>query len=560
MNRVKFGDIVKDVKVNVDRMNNPYEYYVAGDHMDSEDLTIHRKGRFATDDVGPAFVRIFKPGQILYGSRRTYLKKVAVADFSGICANTTFVFESKDHSIFDQRLLPFIMLSDSFTSWSISKSKGSTNPYVLFSDLADYEFDLPSLEEQKVLADKLWAAYRLKEGYKKLLCVTDEMVKSQFIEMFGNPLSPIQKWPIVRLGDYCIVNPTKPKGISDEMEVSFIPMQDVSDDGSCNKFINRPYAEVKKGFTYCADGDVIFAKITPCMENGKGAELQGLTNAMGMGSTEFHVLRPISGKSISTWLYYFTKLDIIRKDAAKNMTGTGGQKRVPASYFDNFKIGVPSIDEQMNFAALANQADKSKFGDFKSQFIEMFGNPVNNSKSWPTKAIMEVAPEQPSKKQMPGKVWLLNLDMIESNTGKVIEKVYEISDNTLSVQPFDEDNVLFSKLRPYLNKVVVPDEYGLATTELVPLRPNQEVLNKVFLSYLLRSQQFVTFANKISGGTKMPRMPLAELRNFKCILPPMSEQLKFVSIAKQADKSKSYVWTALKNLESMLGYYIRQVA
>ena len=183
---------------------------------------------------------------------------------------------------------------------------------------------------------------------------------SQFIEMFGNPLSPIQKWPIVRLGDYCIVNPTRPKGISDEMEVSFIPMQDVYDDGACNQFINRPYAEVKKGFTYCADGDVIFAKITPCMENGKGAELQGLTNAMGMGSTEFHVLRPISGKSISTWLYHFTKLDIIRKDAAKNMTGTGGQKRVPASYFDNFKIGVPSIDEQMNFAALANQADKSK--------------------------------------------------------------------------------------------------------------------------------------------------------------------------------------------------------
>ncbi len=177
MNRVKFGDIVKDVKVNVDRMNNPYEYYVAGDHMDSEDLTIHRKGRFATDDVGPAFVRIFKPGQILYGSRRTYLKKVAVADFSGICANTTFVLESKDNSIFDQRLLPFIMSSDSFTSWSISKSKGSTNPYVLFSDLADYEFDLPSLEEQKVLADKLWAAYRLKEAYKKLLAATDEMVK-----------------------------------------------------------------------------------------------------------------------------------------------------------------------------------------------------------------------------------------------------------------------------------------------------------------------------------------------------------------------------------------------
>ena len=182
---VKFGDIVRDVKINVDRANNPYEHYVAGDHMDSEDLTIHRYGSFETDDVGPAFTRIFKPGQILYGSRRTYLKKVAVADFEGICANTTFVLESKDEALFDNRLLPFIMLSDAFTRWSIAHSKGSTNPYVLFSDLADYEFDLPPLAEQKVLADKLWAAYRLKESYKKLLVATEEMVKSQFIEMFG---------------------------------------------------------------------------------------------------------------------------------------------------------------------------------------------------------------------------------------------------------------------------------------------------------------------------------------------------------------------------------------
>ena len=124
MSKVKFGDIVKDVKFNVDRDNNPYEFYVAGDHMDSEDLNIRRRGRFATDDVGPAFTRIFKKGQVLYGSRRTYLKKVAVADFDGICANTTFVFESKDPAAFEQRLLPFLMLSEGFTNWSIAHSKG----------------------------------------------------------------------------------------------------------------------------------------------------------------------------------------------------------------------------------------------------------------------------------------------------------------------------------------------------------------------------------------------------------------------------------------------------
>ena len=173
-----------------------------------------------------------------------------------------------------------------------------------------------------------------------------------------------------------------------------------------------------------------------------------------------------------------------------------------------------------------------------SQFIEMFGNPVTNTKGWKTAKIKDVAPEMPSKEQLSGKIWLLNLDMIESNTGRIIEKVYEDVENALSVQSFDEGNVLFSKLRPYLNKVVIPDEPGMATTELVPLRPEPSKLHKVFLSHLLRGNQFVNYANDIAGGTKMPRMPLTELRNFDCILPPMDKQLEFVFIAEQVDKSK----------------------
>ena len=172
------------------------------------------------------------------------------------------------------------------------------------------------------------------------------------------------------------------------------------------------------------------------------------------------------------------------------------------------------------------------------QFIEMFGNPVTNTKGWKTAKIKDVAPEMPSKEQLSGKIWLLNLDMIESNTGRIIEKVYEDVENALSVQSFDEGNVLFSKLRPYLNKVVIPDEPGMATTELVPLRPEPSKLHKVFLSHLLRGNQFVNYANDIAGGTKMPRMPLTELRNFDCILPPMDKQLEFVFIAEQVDKSK----------------------
>lgn len=168
----------------------------------------------------------------------------------------------------------------------------------------------------------------------------------------------------------------------------------------------------------------------------------------------------------------------------------------------------------------------------------MFGNPIANDKKWKTSPLKEVAPESCSNHTLTTNVWLLNLDMIESNSGNVIKKIRQDYSTMLSVSAFDEGNVLFSKLRPYLNKVVIPDESGYATTELVPLRPNTEKLNKYFLGFLLRSDSFVRWANKIATGTKMPRMPLKELRNFRCILPPIALQNQFVLFTEQADKSK----------------------
>ena len=180
--------------------------------------------------------------------------------------------------------------------------------------------------------------------------------------MFGNPLSLNQKNELKRLGECCILNPRRPNiALCDADKVSFIPMPAVSEDGYLVDMTDEEYGKVKKGFTYFENNDVLFAKITPCMENGKGAIVHGLTNGIGMGSTEFHVLRPINGISSPYWLLALTRMPIFRERAAKNMSGTGGQKRVSASYLDHFMVGLPAIEEQRRFEAIYRQADKSKF-------------------------------------------------------------------------------------------------------------------------------------------------------------------------------------------------------
>ena len=312
-------------------------------------------------DTENTFTKTFKKGQILFGRRRAYLKKAAIADFDGICSGDITVIEAIPGKV-DPLLLPFIIQNDKFFDYAVSRSAGGLSPRVKWEHLKDYEFDLPPIEEQRILADKLWAAYRLKESYKKLLTATQEMVKSQFIEMFGNPLSSIQKNELKKLGDCCQINPRRPSvSISDSDLVSFVPMPAVNEDGYIDGATNEEYGKVKKGFTYFENNDVLFAKITPCMENGKGAIAEALTNGIGMGSTEFHVLRPIDGISNPYWLLTLTRMPIFREYAAKNMSGTGGQRRVGAAFLENFMIGLPSISEQETFETIYRQADKSEY-------------------------------------------------------------------------------------------------------------------------------------------------------------------------------------------------------
>jgi len=155
---------------------------------------------------------------------------------------------------------------------------------------------------------------------------------------------------------------------------------------------------------------------------------------------------------------------------------------------------------------------------------------------------------------MDNKVWLLNLDMVESQTGEIID--YLIVDKSTigaSTCSFNEENILYSKLRPYLNKVVVPNQKGYATSEMLPLKPKKH-LNRIFLTYLLRSESFVSFISQKVTGAKMPRVSMNDFKNFKCILPPIILQTQFSVFAQQLDKSKFRMKKCLKLLS-----YIRHL-
>ena len=354
MSRVTLGDVAEEVREAYDGKGEPA--VVGLEHLTPGEIRL----KAWSTDTDNTFTKAFHKGQILFGRRRAYLKKAAVAPVDGICSGDITVISAKPDKILPE-LLPFVIQNEDFFDYAVGKSAGSLSPRVKWSHLKEYEFNLPGLDQQKKLANLFWNFVDTKEAYEDLIHQTDELVKSQFIEMFGRPGEDDKGWGLTTLGKCCELNPRNSTDVADDVQVSFVPMPAVSEHGTIDVSEHKSYGEVKTGFTHFEENDVLFAKITPCMENGKGAVATGLENGIGAGSTEFHVLRPIPGKSNPYWLYTLTMLDGFRDEAKKRMTGTGGQLRVPIGFLNYYPISAPPIDLQNTFESIVKQSDKSKF-------------------------------------------------------------------------------------------------------------------------------------------------------------------------------------------------------
>jgi type I restriction enzyme S subunit len=292
-------------------------------------------------------------------------------------------------------------------------------------------------------------------------------------------------------------------------------------------------------------GDVLFGKRRAYQKKVAIAPFDGIFSAHGM------VLRPNVDVIDPDFFPLFISSDYFLDAAIKISVGSLS----PTINWRDLKVlefELPDLETQRKLAAVLwsindtmeayKKLISATYELVKSQFIEMFGSPLKNDFGWATKKMKEVAPAisyDGDIAMQDGCNWLLNLDMVESNTGKIINKVMvPIGDIGTSTTKFSPQNILFSKLRPYLNKVAMPDDYGYVTTEMIPLLPSDEYLNPVFLTMLLRGNEFLGYIEKQVTGTKMPRVQMNVFWDFDVILPPLSLQEHFAAFVQQSDKSK----------------------
>lgn len=257
-----------------------------------------------------------------------------------------------------ERLLPAYLMAF-FSSpwlWEMIAGQSSGTAEVSRLRLKEAEFlrlaiPLPSLAEQERIVKLLDDADELRKLRAEADRRTAALLLALFHQMFGDPQTNPKRWPIKRLGEATMINPSlqKEKQPIPETEVSFVPMAAVDEVlGVIPSSETRRYSEVARGYTPFQNGDVLFAKITPCMQNGKSAVADNLVGGLGFGSTEFYVLRPTDIVT-SEYVFWLIRRPSFRAQAEQTFTGTVGQQRVPTSFLENYPCPVPPLALQKEF-------------------------------------------------------------------------------------------------------------------------------------------------------------------------------------------------------------------
>ena len=353
--------LIKDIAdvINIS-VSNPsesgYDVFVGLEHYDIGEPVITRYG--STQMLTTACKK-FQSGDILLARRNVYLRRAGLVEFDGLTSGDSIVIRVKNAIAIEgidaaaiKRLLPFILNTNAFWDYANTNSDGTMSKRLSPQMLLDYEFDIPELSEQKSLADKLWAAYKLKTAKLKLIAAINEMVKSQFIEMFGKNTPSVKLESIVDLLD----DKRKPINDAERSEMKDGPLYPYYGAIGIVDYINQ----------FITD-ETLLCISEDCGNYGPGEASSYIITGKAWVNNHAHIVRPKEGICDITYLHNYLRVT----DLLPFVSGTTRKKLTQKAMLD-LDISLPSIEEQQCFVHICEQADKSKFELKKS--IEKIDN------------------------------------------------------------------------------------------------------------------------------------------------------------------------------------------
>lgn len=354
MATVKLGDIAIEAKSS-NKGDKTGIRIVGLEHLTPSNVTLSSW----SEDTENTFTKEFSKGDVLFGRRRAYLKKAAVAPFDGICSGDITVIRAIEDKV-DPDLLPFIIQNDFLFDFAVGKSAGSLSPRVKWTHLKEFAIELPLMPEQSKLAETLWSINETKNAYEDLINKTDELVKSQFIEMFGDIENNQKGYPIKQINEFSdlFAGATPSTKVSAYWKNGTIPWM-----SSGEVHMGRVTSTEKKisqlGYDKCSTKMVpLHTVVIALAGQGKTRGTVAVTE-IELCTNQSLCAMVTDETVLSDYLYHNLRN---RYEEIRNMCAIAdGRGGLNLKIVGSIKVIVPSIEEQQQFVAFAEQSDKSKF-------------------------------------------------------------------------------------------------------------------------------------------------------------------------------------------------------
>lgn len=357
MSSVTLGDVAIERRETLKGPKGDYPI-VGLEHLMPSQITLTTWGNSADN----TFSKVFRKGQVLFGRRRAYLKKAAVAPFDGLCSGDITVIEAKANLILPE-LLPFIIQNDAFFDYAVGKSAGSLSPRVKWEHLKKYEFELPDMDEQRKLAELLWSMVEAKDAYQELLRQTDELVKARFIEMFDSVSETFAHTILAETCDHEDDIKCGPFGTQlkqSEYTKEGIPIWGIPQVNSSflmepTDYVTPAKADQLKSFSLCP-GDIAMSR------KGNVGQCAVCPESFTPGIIASDVLRIRAKPEIlhPVFLLYQLHLSEFVRAQILNVSNGAVMAGVNVTKLKGIIVYLPPMEKQEQFVNFIRQSDKSK--------------------------------------------------------------------------------------------------------------------------------------------------------------------------------------------------------